>query len=685
MLLRSRMPAIWLALIYSAAAPAQTPGASGARQPAQELESITISASPLGLDKDAMAAPADVLDGSALVLGREGTLGSTLSALPGVNADTFGAGASRPVIRGQAAPRVQVLSDGSSLMDASGVSPDHAITSEPMLAERIEVLRGPATLLYGGGAIGGVVNVLDNKIPTAVPKHGPEGFAEVKGTTGSSERAAAFGLTAGSGNIAVHVEGLKRRSDEYRVPNWSSSTLKGSQSESATGSVGISWIGDRGYIGVAYTGTQSEYGLVGHNHEYESCHPHGSRLHCGGHGEDDEHGHDHEEHGADEAAPYVKLKNKRVDLRGEYRQPFAGIKKISMRAGLTDYRHEEIEQGVVATTFKNRGYDARLEAEHEPIAGWRGVLGVQTARSNFSALGEESFMPETVTQSEGVFLLEEYKLDDWRFELGARQDWQSIRPDNAQPRFSMSATSVSGAAVWDFTPGYALALSLARSQRLPNAQELYADGIHLATNTYEQGSVDLGKETSRNIDLSLRKTAGDARFSLSVFHNRVKDYIYAQTLDQFEDFRLIRYAQHDAEFTGGEAQASYRLNRHFTVGVFGDLVYGRLTGGQGDLPRIPAARAGVRGKWLWQNWAADVEVYRAFRQSQIADYETSTPGYNMVNAGISYDGRWGASNYTVYARVSNLFDQLALNHASFVANAAPLPGRRVTVGVRMEY
>lgn len=684
MSLRVRMPAIWLALIYGAAAQAQTLESPGSRQVAQELESITIPANALGRDNETLAVPADVLDGMALVLRREATLGSTLSALPGVNADTFGAGASRPVIRGQAAPRVQVLSDGSALMDASGVSPDHAISSESMLAERIEVLRGPAALLYGGGATGGVVNVLDNKIPTVVPEHGPEGFAEARGSTGSSERAASFGLTAGSGNIAVHVEGLKRRSDAYRVPDWSTGTLQGSQSESATGSAGISWIGDRGYIGVAYTGTQSKYGLVGHNHEYERCHAHGSHLHCGGHGHGDEDG-GHEAHDTDETAPYIKLKNRRVDVRGEYRQPFAGIKKLSMRAGLTDYRHEEIDQGRVATVFKNRGFDARLEAEHEPVAGWRGVLGVQTARSDFSALGEESFMPKTVTQSAGVFLLEEYKLADWRFELGARHDWQSIRPDNAQSRSSMGGNSLSGAAVWSITPGYALALSLSRSQRLPNAQEMYANGIHLATNTFELGNVDLGKETSRNIDLSLRKTTGDARFSLSVFHNRVGNYIYAQTLDQYEDFRLIRYAQHDAQFSGAEAQASYRLSRSFTATAFGDLVYGRLTGGQGNLPRIPAARAGVRGKWLWQSWAADIELYRVFRQSRLADHEAATPGYNMANAGISYEGRWGDSSYTVYARVSNLFDQLALNHASFVAGSAPLPGRRVTVGVRLEY
>src|SRR5690606_18076606 len=233
--------------------------------------------------RDAMSMPVDVLDGANLVLKREATLGDTLNGLPGVHADTFGAGASRPVIRGQTAPRVKVLSDGSELMDASGVSPDHAITSEPMLARRIEVLRGPSTLLYGGGAIGGVVNVLDDKIPVAVPEHGVEGFAELRGATGSGERAGAFGLTAGQDNFAIHVEGLKRRSKDYQVPGWPDRRLAGSYEESTTGSIGLSWIGSRGYVGVAYTNAESDYGLPGHEHEYESCHPHGSHLHCGGH------------------------------------------------------------------------------------------------------------------------------------------------------------------------------------------------------------------------------------------------------------------------------------------------------------------------------------------------------------------------------------------------------------------
>ena len=236
----------------------------------------TVSANPLGLDLNSTTLPASVLEGDALIEQRTGTLGETLKNLPGVNSDTFGAGASRPVIRGQTAPRVKVLSDGSEVMDASGISPDHAVTVEPLLAERIEVLRGPATLLYGGGAIGGVVNVVDKKVPTAVPEKGVEAEAELRGATGTKERSGAVGVTAGEGQFAVRVEGMKRRSSDYDVPDWPGGKLEGSYSESTQGSVGMSWITPRGYVGLAFTHLESEYGLPGHNHEYEGCHPHGA-------------------------------------------------------------------------------------------------------------------------------------------------------------------------------------------------------------------------------------------------------------------------------------------------------------------------------------------------------------------------------------------------------------------------
>ncbi|SSW71495.1 putative TonB-dependent receptor [Achromobacter veterisilvae] len=653
---------------------------------ARTLAPITVSANPLGLDLNSTTLPASVLEGDALIEQRTGTLGETLKNLPGVNSDTFGAGASRPVIRGQTAPRVKVLSDGSEVMDASGISPDHAVTVEPLLAERIEVLRGPATLLYGGGAIGGVVNVVDKKVPTAVPEKGIEAEAELRGATGTKERSGAVGITAGQGQFAVRVEGMKRRTSDYDVPDWPGGKLEGSYSESSQGSVGMSWITARGYVGLAFTHLESEYGLPGHNHEYEGCHPHGTHLHCGGHDhddgdEDEDHDHDHEHGGV----PYVKLRSNRLDLRAEYQDPFAGFEKIRLRGGLTDYQHDEIEGGEVGTRFKNKGYDLRLELQHKPIAGWRGVIGLQNAYSDFSADGEEAFLPRSKTRSNGLFVLEEYQLNDWRFELGARQDWQRISPSGGAPRSSLSGTSFSAAAIWDFAPQYSVALSLSRSQRLPTAQELYADGVHIATNTYELGNPDLGRETSHNIDLTLRKHSGDTTFSASVFHNRVKNYIYANTLDRYEDFRLIEYAQRDAEFTGVEGELRHQFTPVFSAAVFGDYVRGKLTGGDGNLPRIPAARAGLRGNVKWGQWSGGVEYARVFSQKDIAAYEDSTPGYNMVNAVVAYRGQYGATRYEVYLRGTNLLNKLAYNHASFISSVAPLPGRSVLLGVRMTY
>ena len=682
---RAPLPALAVALLATAPlAQAQTQDSV----PVRELAPVTVSADPLGGDADRATRPVTVLQGDDLLLRRGATLGETLANEPGVHADTFGAGASRPVIRGQTSPRVKVLSDGSELMDASTISPDHAVTTEPLLAERIEVLRGPAALLYGGGAIGGVVNVIDRKIPTAVPDRGVEAELELRGSTGTRERAGAVGITAGAGEFAVRVEGLKRRSDDYRVPNWSSSKLQGSYAESAQGSVGMSWITPRGYVGVSFTHLESEYGLPGHNHEYEGCHPHGTHLHCGGHDDHDhdEDGHDHDHDHDHGAAPYVKLRSDRVDLRAEYRDPFAGFELIRLRGGLTDYRHDEIEGGEVGTTFKNRAHDMRLELTHKPLFGWRGVFGAQHAYSDFRADGEEAFLPRSKTDTLGLFLLEEYRLgESWRFELGARQDWQRIRPTGDAPRNSQSGTSYSAAAVWDFAPQYSATLSFSRSQRLPNAQELYADGVHLATNTYEIGDAGLGRETSRNIDFTLRKHSGDLTARASVFHNRVNNYIYANTLDQFEDFRLIQYTQRDATFVGIEGELRYQFTPVYSAGVFGDYVRGKLTGGDGDLPRIPAARLGVRADARWQHWGAGVEYAHVFRQNDIAAYESETPGYDLVNATLSYRGSKGPTGYEVYLRGNNLLNKLAYNHASFISRVAPLPGRTVMLGVRLTY
>ncbi|WP_253190472.1 TonB-dependent receptor plug domain-containing protein [Sphingomonas sp. LM7] len=276
---------------------------------------IVVTAAPLDQRADETATPVLTLTGDELVHRRAATLGETLAGQPGINFENFGGGASRPVIRGQTSPRVQALSDSANIQDASTISPDHNVTAEPLLLRGIEVLRGPATLLYGSGAIGGAVNLLDEKVPTFVPEGGISGAFEGRIGTADDEMSAVGGVTAGVGQFALRVEGVHRRSDDYRVGDgFATRRVDGSYNDTSTVSVGGSWVGPDGYIGAAYTRQRSEYGLPGHSHQYESCHPHGISLHCGAHGHDeDDHDHDHEhEH---EEVPFVKLRSERFDPR----------------------------------------------------------------------------------------------------------------------------------------------------------------------------------------------------------------------------------------------------------------------------------------------------------------------------------------------------------------------------------
>lgn len=678
--------------------------------PATRVDDVVVTADPLGRRSDEVISSVAVLRGDALTQRRQGTLGETLNGLPGVNSDTFGGGASRPVIRGQTAPRVKVLSDGSGLNDASEVSPDHAVTGETLLLDGVEILRGTSALLYGGGAIGGAVNLLDRKIPTRIPENGGEGVAEARLGTADNEQAGVVGFTVGAGSLALRLEWAGRSLDDYETPFYTPPAhehdegeegheehedheheeeaegfdrLAGSFNRGSTKTVGLSWIGSRGYLGAAFTEQLATYGLPGHSHEYESCHPHGSSLHCGGHdhGEED-HDHDHEhEH---EDPPVVDLVSRRVDVRGEIADPFAGIERLRFRGGYTDYAHDEKDEGVVATTFTNEGYDARIEAQHAPIGPLRGVFGVQVGRSDFAAVGAESFLPPSRTDTTALFLLEEFRLSDTlKLEGALRQEWQEAsavgRADTDHSPFSASVS-----ANWTFAPGWSTTLAVSRSQRAPSAQELYARGVHLATNTYEIGDAALDVETANAVELSLEKTTGATTVSVGAYRYAYDGYIYADTLDQFEDFRLVRYTQRDATFTGVEAELRQQLTPWLSVGAFGDYVQAELKDG-GDLPRIPAGRLGGRADAYAGAWSGHLEYIHVFDQDRVADYEEATPGYDMVNATVAYDFDIGGFGSQVFVRGTNLLDETALNHASFISTLAPLRGRNFVVGLRTRF
>lgn len=687
----ARQALLGMALATPPALAAEETGDARRRTPAT-LETLHVTG--IAENPSQVAAAYDVITPEEILEQGAATLGEALDRLPGVNADTFGAGASRPVIRGQTAPRVKVLADSSAVLDASDISPDHAVTVDPLLGGRIEVLRGPATLLYGGGAIGGVVNVLDDKVPSALPDGGIDGRLIMRGNRVADERAFGGQASAALGRgWVLHAEGSSVDRDDYRAPGQEGGRVESSFARSRNAALGLSWVSERGYVGLAYSYRDDDYGLPGHDHEYESCHPHGSTLHCGGHGHDDDHDHDHDhehDHGAS-----IALDSRRLDLRGEYADVLPGISAIRFRANHTDYRHDELDGDEVTTTFTNKGYDSRIELQHTPLGGWTGVFGAQHSDTRFAAEGVEAFLPTVDTVATGLFLVEHYELNpSWHFELGGRREWLRHTPRDDprhRPAFDDTATSFSGAAIWSFRPDLSLTLSASRSQRMPHAQELYARGLHMATNTYECGLIPhpltcggrannqpYGKETARNLELMLRQTAGDLTFSVGVYRNMIDNYIYARTLDQYEDFRLIKYSQADVEFRGFEAEVDYRLTDSLSVGAFADAVRARFRDG-GDLPRIPASRLGARAQWDPGNWRGEVEFYRVNPQRHIAAFETSTPGYDMLDLSVSYQLRDGRTR--LFLRGSNLLDEMAWNHASFLADTVPLPGRNFSAGL----
>ena len=628
---------------------------------ATTLDTIRIKAHPLEQTSKDFAVADTVVDQKRLAQGAV-TIGEALSGETGISSNQFGAGSSRPVIRGQDGPRIKILQNSSENIDVSTLSPDHAVTVDPALAKQVEVIRGPSTLLFGAGTVGGLVNVTDSKLPTAMPEKGYQGNVGLRYNTGSDEKLATAGVTLGLGDqVALRVEGLKREANDYIAPDYvhegeKERRVDNTFAKGQTVNVGLSWIYDRGFTGISYSNRQDQYGLPGHSHDH-----------------------------AHEAGPWIDLKSERYDVRTELDDPFAGFKKLRAQASYTDYQHDEIEEDTIATRFKNKGYDGRLELVHNPLGAWEGVIGTQYGQQKLELTGEEAFLAPNTTKKWSVFALEHAQLNDVHVELAARVDQQKIDIDDSSKKdFDGSAFSVSGAANWEFAPNYKLSLVTSHQERLPLAQELYADGGHFATNTYELGNDQLSKEKSNNVELGFHYDDNTFDYHVHVYHNWFDDYIYAQTLDRYKDFRLVQYAQDKAKFYGAEAEAGYQISPIYKLSVFGDYVRGKID--NDNAPRVPAGRLGTKlNADFDDHWSGSAEYYHVFQQDKIAAYETDSQSYNMLNLGVAYSGNYSnVSDYRVFLNANNLLDDQVYQHASFLSTI-PQVGRNFSVGVNFSF
>ncbi|HJE53951.1 MAG TPA: zinc piracy TonB-dependent receptor ZnuD [Acinetobacter pseudolwoffii] len=693
--------------IFAVVAPTVFAEQSSSSIPVQTMDTIQVQAHPL-VQTAADFAVADQVVGQKALSERATTIGDALADELGVYSNQFGSGASRPVIRGQDGPRVKVLQHASETADVSTLSPDHAVTVDPILAKQVEVIRGPSTLLYGAGTVGGLVNVTDQKIPTQMPEDGLEGTVGLRYNSGSDEKLASAGVTAGIGeNFALRVEGSKRKANDYIAPDYfhehddeleKERRVGNTFAEGQTVNIGGSWIHDRGFVGLSYSNRQDQYGLPGHSHEYHGCVLHGDHFH--GCPTPDPDAPAHEEHGG----PWVDLKSERYEVRTELEQPFAGVEKLRAHASITDYEHNELEESEVISNFKSKGYDGRLELVHVPVAGWEGVIGTQISQQKINLAASEHdhhedgdeddeehhvhgsgvVMPDTKTDKFSLFALEHKQLGDVHVELGARVDHQKVKVDSDQKDYSGTGVSASAAANWEFAPNYKLSVVGSHQQRLPLAQELYADGLHFATNTYELGNPDLDKETSNNLELGLHYEGDKLDYHVHVYHNWFDDYIYGETVAQKGNLRGVQYTQDKARFYGTEAQAGYQINDMYKLSVFGDYVRGKIEAE--NAPRIPAGRLGSKVEADFADgWSGLAEYYHVFNQDKIASYEEETQGYNMVNLGLSYTNTLADNNaYRVYFKANNLLDDQVYSHTSFLSNI-PQVGRNFSVGVQYDF
>jgi len=688
------------------------------KQP-KDLAAVEVRATPLSDTAESIALPVDVLAGSKLDEAKTGTLGETVAKLPGVQSSNFGPGVGRPIIRGLDGARVQVLSDGLASGDVSTVSVDHAVSIEPFLAEQIEVLKGPATLLYGSGAIGGAVNVVDGRIPESAADTPFGGRAELRHGSVNDESTGMVRFDGGSGTFAFHFDALHREAGDYAIPGYAESAalmaehgetpdpaeaglLRNSAVRTDSAALGLSWIGARGFIGGAYSLFNTAYGIPGgHEHAHE---------------EDD--GHETESADAEEGDVHILMDQRRSELRAGI-DALGPFQSLRLKLADTDYTHTEYEGDAVGTVFRNEGREARAELVHVPIAGWKGAFGLQASRREFAAIGDEAFVPGSRSDDAGLFWIGKREVDTragaLQLDAGLRHDRNRVDVDSAaSPDRDFRTTSVSLGLGWKASEALHLSLGLDRAQRAPGAEELYSNGLHVATGSFEFGDAGLGVETARRLELGLHLHHGPFEAQLSAWQARYDDFVYLAGTDAEVDGAALRvWRQDDARFHGLEAKLDWDIAETsaglWSLGLFADTVRGRLAADAGasatqvfairhedhidhvsaqvatggNLPRIAPSRVGGTLRWEREQLRASLGAVRYARQGDVAAYETATPGYTLVDAHVAWhiDTR-GGNELELFVDGSNLTDREARPHTSFLKDVVPLPGRNVVFGIR---
>ena len=632
---------------------------------------IIITGNPLGREQTVV--PASAMGRSDLLERGQSTLGETLNGLPGVSSTYFGPNASRPIIRGLDGDRIRVLNNSAASADVSALSYDHAVPLDVLSTERIEVLRGPAALQYGGSAVGGVVNVIDNRIPREALS-GVSGKAQVQAATGNDERSVAGLVEAGNDRWALHVDGFDRRTGDVRVPvslacdktdtPHAARRICNSASQSQGGAVGVSTFWADGYLGASVNTYQSDYGTVA------------------------------------EDRVTIGMTTTRYALEGQVRHLPGVWDSVKARVSHTDYQHTEFDKGTPGTVFANQGQDLRVEARHRAVAGWQGALGAQLESGRFSAVGDEAFAPFSRTRSRALFVHEELPTAWGQFNAGAR--WESVRVQSlgnpALDRFEVGTRdftpwSLAAGAAYKLSSAWTLIGNAALSQRAPKDYELFANGPHLATHAWEVGNSRLGVERSNSFDLGLDWKNGPHRMTVTAFASGFANYIGLMNKGETEGgLPVQRYEGIKARFQGLEVNGRQRLWQGpstLDLDWRADTVRATNLSTGEPLPRMAPLRVGSTLAYAQGPWSAKLGADWHAAQNRVPTGSVATGAYTLLNASLSYRQNLDATVLHWFVRLDNLTDQLAYSATSILTSTAfgksPLPGRSLKLGVQASF
>lgn len=663
----------------------------------QELPPISVVADPLESGLLEFGKPATVLSENEIISKSQSTLGQTLALEPGVHSSFFGPGSSRPIIRGFAGDRVRVLKNGLGSGDVSNISEDHVVTIDPMQATKIEILRGPETLLYGSSAIGGAVNVIDDSIPDEAVGKPLTGTTVMQfGDSADNEKTFSARLKGEAENFNWYISGFSRLTDDYEIPGSAESqellTAEGEEeseqrgfvantdTETKAGVAGGSYIWDSGFIGIALSTFDSNYGIPGHSHAEHH---------------DDEHdnSNDHSEEEEEESVR-VDARQERVDMRGKINLATENIESITFRAAFTQYEHKELEGNSIGSLFEKDSFESRVELIHTPIGLFTGSAGLALQHEDFSASGDEAFIQPTKTWAPALFAFEETALTDRSvMQFGSRIEYVQHDPEFGGSQ-EFIPFSISAGPEWDPLGDnyYTVGLTFAYTERAPSVIELFADGSHLSRQIFERGNTSLSKERSWGADLVLRKNRGIITAGFTPFYQGFGNYInLAATGEDADDLPVFAYEEVSAYFWGFEFDSTLDINQLLDLGTHAlafdaqfDYVRARDQDRNDTIPRIAPFRSILRTRYDYNElFSAMLEGVFVERQDSITSYELPTDSYVLLNSEASVSLPFYETNaLKLFVRGSNLTDEEAREHASFLKDLAPLRGRAFLFGLK---